>query len=159
MNVKPVIACLLTFTSYGTWLHGDERGSRDRKQGPIEPNKRLNRIRREQLKYSPITLNARMRKVVRLAIEGVCERRGWKLRINVRTNHVHCVIWADISGSQVLNTIKAWATRHLRESGLVPLERPIWTPRGGISEIRTSDGIERAVDYVLNRQGPALPEE
>lgn len=73
MNDKPVIACLLTFTSYGTWLHGDERGSRDRKQGPIEPNKRLNRIRREQLKYSPITLNARMRKVVRQAIEGVCE--------------------------------------------------------------------------------------
>ena len=159
MTEQPVIAYLITFTTYGTWLHGDQRGSHDRKQGPLEPDERLNRIRRDQLKYAPITLDARMRKVVRLAIQGVCEHNDWKLRINVRTNHVHCVIWASIPGSRVLNTIKAWATRRLRESEVVHANRPVWTSGGGLSEIRTSEGIERAVDYVLNRQGPDLPEE
>jgi len=91
------LAYLITLRTYGTWLHGDERGSMDRKHNvygtsKIKPNPVLHKSDTKQLRHPPVTLNARQRPVVEQAIREVCDHRPYVLRgINVRTNHVHAV--------------------------------------------------------------------
>src|SRR5258705_9147642 len=85
------LAYLISFRTYGTWLHGDERGSVNRKQNNygtprIAPNPRLQKAERKLLKHPPVTLDGYQRPVVEKAIREVCEHRGYKLlAINVRT--------------------------------------------------------------------------
>ena len=52
---------LITFRCYGTWLHGDERGSIDRfhnryKSPYLEPSDRRRELNRRKLKSAPVTL-------------------------------------------------------------------------------------------------------
>src|SRR5437764_184502 len=92
------LAYLITLRTYGTWLHGDERGSMDRKHNvygtpKISANHRLRKSDQGLLKHPPITLNAKQRQVVETAVREVCACRPYILRaINVRTNHVHTVV-------------------------------------------------------------------
>jgi REP element-mobilizing transposase RayT len=159
------LGCFLTFTTYGTWLHGDERGSVDRKEKManrkrIPHNPRLLKLRQDQLRYPPLTLDASMRKIVREAIEGYCKFKGWNLTaINVRTNHVHCVILSGEKSATILNGIKARATRLLREAGLVLPKRPVWTEGGNRRPIKDEAGLAGANTYVAVGQGPALPDD
>ena len=98
-NIFP-LAYLISFRTYGTWLHGDERGAMSRKQNKygtprIAPNPRLKEAEMKQLKHPPVKLEARHRPVVEKAIREVCTNRGYILRaINVRSNHVHAVVSA-----------------------------------------------------------------
>jgi hypothetical protein len=88
------LAYFISFRTYGTWLHGDERGSVSRKQNKygtarIASNKRLQRAERNLLKHPPVTLDAYQRPVVEKAVREVCDHRGYTLlAINVRTQHV-----------------------------------------------------------------------
>src|SRR5258708_38386433 len=89
---------LITFRCYGTWLHGDERGSIDRfhrrYKAPYLPrsDRRVD-LSLRKLKSQPSALDSRQRRIVDNAIRGVCKYREWLLHaINVRTNHVHTVV-------------------------------------------------------------------
>ena len=92
------LAYLITFRCYGTWLHGDERGSIDRfhnqYQTPYrEPSQNLHHFSTQNLKSEPISLDIQRREIVKNAIHEVCDYRNWLLRaINIRTNHVHLVV-------------------------------------------------------------------
>src|SRR5260370_3557958 len=91
------LAYLITFRCYGTWLHGDERGSVDREHHRYKspyalPNENRIRHNRHMLKCEPATLNAPQRASVELAIRDTCSHRGWVLHAcSGRTNHVHTV--------------------------------------------------------------------
>lgn len=157
------IAYLLTWTTYGTWLHGDERGSYDRKAKSrrskfLPPDIRFEALRRSQLKHPPLLIEPPMRRVVRVAIEGDCDYRNWHLyALNVRTNHVHAVLGYHADPSRMLQTLKGRATRKLREAGLVDPDRPVWTPSGSKTWLLDEDELRDAIVYVLHRQGPDLP--
>src|SRR5204863_8328271 len=91
-----VKAFLITFRCYGTWLHGDERGSVDRRfynrhgDPKIKPNTEMQSRKATQLKDEPFVLGTRERNVVDIAVREVCATRGYgSFGINVRTNHVH----------------------------------------------------------------------
>jgi len=68
---------LITFRCYGTWLHGDERGSIDRfhnrYQAPYLPcSDRRRDLNRRQLRSEPLILDARQRQSIDLAVREVC---------------------------------------------------------------------------------------
>src|SRR5690242_2884894 len=92
------LAVFFTFRCYGTWLHGDERGSVDRHNNGygsarVPSNSNWRKHNENLLLHPPVTLNAASRKSVEKAVRDLCEKRGWTLlAINVRTNHVHAVI-------------------------------------------------------------------
>ena len=161
-NVFP-LAYFVSFRTYGTLLHGDERGSVDRKQNKygtprIAPNKRLQTAERKLLKHPPIKLDAYQRPVVEKAIREVCKQRGYKLlAINVRTNHVHTVVSAQIKPEPILQAFQAYATRKLREAGLLARDVKPWSRHGSTPYLWKEKHVERAIDYVLNGQGDELP--
>lgn len=69
---------LVTFRCYGTWLHGDQRGSTDRfhkayKSPHIPPNETWRRHNAQRLKLEPVTLNAAQRASVEAAIQETCD--------------------------------------------------------------------------------------
>jgi REP element-mobilizing transposase RayT len=131
------LAYLLTFRCYGTWLHGDERGSVDRfhnqyKSALIKPNKNWQKYNAQNLKSLPVFLDAKRRESVESAIREVCVHKSWILRaINVRTNHVHTVVSiGQIKPEKVLNAFKAYTTRKMRENRCWELEKSPWVDKG-----------------------------
>ena len=100
------LAYLISFRTYGTWLHGDERGSMSRKHNKygtprIPHNPRLQKAELAQLKHPPVTLDGWQRPVVEAAIREVCQHRGyWLHAISVRTNHAHTVVSASMEPDQ-----------------------------------------------------------
>jgi REP element-mobilizing transposase RayT len=157
------LAYLISFRTYGTWLHGDNRGSTSRKQKKygtprIAPNRRLQRAELKQLQHPPIKLDSRQRPVVEQAAREVSTNRGYWLRaINVRTNHVHTVVSAAIKPEPILQAFQAYATRKLRQTGLLPEDVKPWTRHGSTPYLWKERHVERAIDYVVNGQGDELP--
>jgi REP element-mobilizing transposase RayT len=157
------LAYFISFGTYGTWLHGDARGSVSRKQNQygtphIAANPRLQRAELAQLKHPAIRLDSRQRPVVEQAIREVCTNRGYGLRaINVRTNHVHTVVSAAIEPEPILQAFQAYATRKLRRARLLPPNVKPWTRHGSTPYLWKERHVERAIDYVINGQGDELP--
>jgi REP element-mobilizing transposase RayT len=154
---------LITFVTYGTWLHGDERGSVDRDHNvPGTPllARAPNRQRRaaERLKYAPVRLDAARRRAVHQAIVDVVQHRSWTLHaLNVRTNHVHVVVTADQTPERAMNTLKAWATRRMVEAGVFVAGQKPWARHGSTGYLWKPDQVEAACRYVLEQQGADLP--
>jgi REP element-mobilizing transposase RayT len=159
------LAYLITFRCYGTWLHGDARGSIDRfrnlyKSPYIEPDKRWRQHNTNTLRSEPLTLSAAQRESVEKAIRETCTLRNWILRaINVRTNHAHVVVSiGDIKPERSLNAFKANATRQMRQDGCWQQPHSPWADKGSKRRLWNERSIERAIDYVINGQGDELPD-
>jgi hypothetical protein len=123
------LAYLITFRCYGTWLHGDARGSIDRNHNrsgtPVIPlNEAWERSAHSRMSGRPVTLSERQRAEVSGAINETASHRGWVLlQVNVRSNHLHAVVSAAAPGMKVVNDLKSWATRRLRVEGVVARRR------------------------------------
>ena len=158
------LAYLITFRSYGTWLHGDERGSVDRHRNRYESPRIAKtgpwfRANAQTLKHPPVTLDAARRRAVKAAIHETCAVRGWQLHaLNVRTNHVHIVVSAACEPERVLTALKAYATRQMRETGCWPREHSPWAEGGSRRYLWSESSVQSAVVYVLDGQGEPLPD-
>jgi len=158
------LAYLITFRCYGSWLHGDARGSIDRYHNQydtpfIPPDERWQQYNLRALERSPVELDTAQRTAVAAAIRLTCEIRGWRLRaINVRTNHVHTVVSASSRPGLVLNAFKANATRRMRETGCWTHAYSPWSDRGSKRYLWTPRSVGRAIEYVINGQGDKLPD-
>ncbi len=162
-NVGP-LAYLITFRTFGTWLHGDDRLSMDRHGKNIYgtpkvlPSRNLNSMMRENRTSTDFLLDGPCRGVVESAIRDVCSVRGYGLHpVHVRTNHAHSVVASSRKPEIVMNAFKSNATKELRLAGLVSADQQIWS-RGGSTRYLWKPGhVEGAVDYVLYGQGDDLP--
>jgi REP element-mobilizing transposase RayT len=158
------IAYLITFRTYGTWLHGDVRGSVDKAHNKFGGERAESSVLREQqsaikLKGEPVVLNAIQSRLIEATIREVCVFRGWKLyAINVRTNHIHVVVYARVAADRVLNVFKAYATRRLRENGAWLEKHSPWVDKGSKRNLWNADHLFHACEYVVNGQGGELPE-
>ena len=159
------LAYLITFRCYGTWLHGDERGSVSRfrnqyKSAYLPPEKNWVKTNVERLKGEVVTLDAGRREAVEKAVRETCDIRGWRLQaINVRTNHVHTVVSiGDKKPETALNAFKANATIKMRESGCWTSEKTPWVDKGSRRRLWNERSVELAIDYVINGQGDELPD-
>lgn len=160
-----VLAYFLTFTCYGTWKHGDERGSVDKEHNKFgqeycKPSLTRERVHSNKLQHEPVLIDAALRGVIETAIREVCENRGWKLyAINVRTNHVHVVVWSNIDPERTMSSFKAWATRRMREAGLIGKDSKFWTRHGSTRWVNTPKGLDAVCSYTRDGQGGELPKD
>src|SRR6267142_3651663 len=130
------LAYLISFRAYGTWLHGDRRGSVNRfhnRYGTprLPPNEGWKNYNWAALKQSPVRLGSRQRRAIEEAIRETCKTRKWDFwTTNVRTNHIHTVVSAQCKPEKILAAFKANATRKLREAGCWHSSRSPWVERG-----------------------------
>ena len=87
-----MIGCMLTWTTYGSWLQGDRRGYV--KDGEIlGGNEGLQRANQRQMKAQGVTLDMEQRLMVRDAVLQSAKKAGHEvLGLAVGTTHVHLLI-------------------------------------------------------------------
>lgn len=158
----PLLAYFISFRTYGSWLHGQEGsvdGDHNTPNGPfLPPNPDWEERNRARLTHPPLELDAERRFVVDATIRGVCRHRGWNLHaLHARTTHVHAVVSSGRAPERVLNDFKAYATRRMREAGVLECGAEPWSHHGSTRYLNTEDSFAEAVHYVLCEQGEPLP--
>ncbi|MBN2560805.1 MAG: transposase, partial [Phycisphaerae bacterium] len=159
---------LLTWTTYGTWLPGDERGFvgrvPDDKGGHVihnlpgepydadEPSLRVDAKRK--LKGPVVRLIGEHARVCIKAFHEVCERYDLTIYAGaIMANHVHLVVSsAESEGPRLLNLFKGVSSRRL---GQVFGRQPSgswWTTGGSRRLLPNERALDKAVDYVRNQE-------
>lgn len=155
-------AYFITWTCYGTRLHGDDQGSVDRNHNTygtplLSPSPERVELERSQMSSPPFVLDAFRRPIVNDTIIKHLAHRGWVLHaLHVRTTHVHVVVSAKIEPETIMGQLKAWSSRRIREAGLASQQAKIWTPHGSTKYLWEVDSIAAAKRYVLDMQGSPL---
>ena len=151
-NTAEPLAYFMTWTTYGTWLPGDERGWSRKKEGQQEASPLVEEINASRMKEPAFVLDTEQRAIVEATIGAHCEIRNWTLHaVSARSNHVHVVVTArGYSPDTVMRQFKAWCTRKLRDAG-VP-RKNVWTESGSRRWINRESDLHTAIDYVVNAQ-------
>ena len=146
---------LVTFSCYGTHLHGDERGSwNDGAWQPPQPV--FAAVMRQLMVQDPYELTAVERPVVLGALVEVCQHRGWSLQAaHVRSTHVHVVLVISTTTERALSSLKAAATKALNMADRQRTRRR-WSDRGSILAVRTPEAVTGAIRYVRDSQGDPM---
>ncbi|MCK5920935.1 MAG: transposase, partial [Methylococcales bacterium] len=157
MYNKP-LAYFITFTAYGTWLHGDSRKSivvENHSTKLIEPQESFLRHEQQKLKHPVVMFDEKMRRAILEAIMERCLWKQWHLyAAHVRSNHVHVIVNSTDPIDKVMASLKAWATRKLRQSGY---DFPkVWTRHGSTKYIFTREKMLEKIHYVVHEQGEMM---
>lgn len=160
-NPDGVLAFFITFRTYGTWLHGDGRGSVHRTGDNVYGSRRARQnegLRRREVleaKSKPVRFGEDAREIVGKAIMEVCEVREWMLQVlSVQVDHVHAVVTGNGKPEVMMADFKRYATRALRNAGLCEGEK-VWSRHGSTKWVWSEDELERVCGYVKEMQ--ALP--
>jgi REP element-mobilizing transposase RayT len=162
------LAYFLTWTTYGTWLPGDERGWVEYRHGMQLPDPIVEREAAARMTEDACLLDHEQRRLVETTIADHCLVRGWNLHaVNCRSNHVHVVVTANRHPKDVREQFKAWCTRRLKgleqerrcSDGADPSPRreeaireEWWSERGSGRYINDEDGLEAVIHYVRDAQ-------
>jgi hypothetical protein len=157
------LAYFITFSTYGTWLHGTDKGngSVDRHHNVfgtpfIAPDDQREERAADRMTDPPYVLNEPARTVVRDAVVELCTEKGWTLlALHVRTNHVHVVVSAEREAGRLMSDLKARASRELNRSG-TDANAKRWTRHGSTRHLFDGASVAAAVVYVLDEQGPPM---
>jgi REP element-mobilizing transposase RayT len=146
------LAYFLTWTTYGSWLPGDERFWTSRNHGHQPPDDRIKRFSKSLMKEESVLLSDREREIVEQAIKDHCELKKWNiLAINVRTNHVHVVLECDIDPKTAMQQFKMWATRRLNDESKHQRKK-CWSRGGSVKILHTDESVENTVRYTVEGQ-------
>ena len=163
MTDAPVpLAYLITFTCYGTHLHGAEAGSVDRYHNtPGTPHLAADgaRVRVEQARMSQpaYQLNGKGRQRALQTIIDVSAHRTWALfAAHVRATHIHTVVHAHAAPERVMNDFKAYISRRLTERGNEATDRKRWSRHGSTRYLWKPVDVEAAIRYVVHEQGEPM---
>ena len=146
------IAIFSTWTTYGTWIPGDERGwfmnGRFRKADDL-------RMFESALIMTDIAarFDAAQRRIVESTITDHCAVRGWILHaVNCRTNHVHVAVTAPATKIDVPRVqFKAWCSRWLNDHA-PKTRKNWWTERGWDEYVDDVESLETVIAYVRDGQ-------
>jgi REP element-mobilizing transposase RayT len=147
------IGYFFTWTTYGTWLPGDDRGWNKKGEADIQPP---NSLRLEtavaEMKETAFLLSEGDRQIVVETIRAHCEIRAWKLHgLNARTNHVHVVVTTPgYPPETVRDQFKAWCTRKLQPNHHG--RQRFWTEGASCRWINHEDDLEAAIEYTIEAQ-------
>lgn len=153
------LAYLITFRTYGTWLHGDDRSSVGRNGMNLYRAPKFERSvpfvenMRAAQRQPSLTFVKIQRECVDEAIHEVCSHRNYLLRaLNVRTNHVHATVSASVAPEKIANDFKTYATRKLRTECVLDRGVKVWSRGASTRYLWKPDHVLAAVDYVLYGQ-------
>jgi REP element-mobilizing transposase RayT len=160
---------LLTWTTYGTWLPGEERGfvsnvrvgpgPEVRHNDPGTPYDRamagLRAAAQAQMKGEPVALTGEQAEAVVAHLNETAKYRGWTLlAAAVMWNHAHVVVAApgDPDPAVLLRDFKSYAARRLNQKWGKPASGTWWTESGSRRKLPDDAAIIGAVEYVAAEQ-------
>jgi REP element-mobilizing transposase RayT len=152
-------AYFITFTTYGTRLHGDQRGTVDRENNQFDTplcktNHNLNWHMKKQSKQSQIILTDEQRQAVLTAIKNTCQHNNWQLfAAHVRSNHIHLIVKSGSPPEKIMSTLKSFSTKALNKQRGTKRNKTYWTRHGSTRYIWCSDFLYPAMQYVIDGQG------
>jgi REP element-mobilizing transposase RayT len=158
------LAYFITFSTYGTWLHGTAKGkgSVDQEHNKfgeefVDPDPQMERQSREAMTQPAHIMKAEERVIVKDAIVALCDEKGWCLfALHVRSNHVHVVVAADRDPGRIMSDMKARASKDLSRAGFGDATRKRWTRHGSTLHLFDKAAVADKLDYTLNRQGTPM---
>lgn len=136
----------MTFTTYGTWLQGDERGYvKDGEK--LDGNTALLDANRRAMKRQSVRLYGSAKEIVRQAILNEAQEMNQRVyAILVWSNHVHVVAEnIDVLIGKVVGRYKAAATKALRGKGF---EDKVWTKGYNTRFCYDEEALRRRIAYV-----------
>jgi REP element-mobilizing transposase RayT len=159
---------LLTWTTYGTWLPGDERGfvgsvkvgdSRAIHNQPGTDYDRklrgLTQFAERNQKAAAVRLTRQQAATVANQIRSTATFRQWKIgAFAVMANHVHVVVGVpgDPAPSTLLRDFKSFCSRELnRTEGAT---KRWWTQSGSTRKLPDESAVIAAIRYVRNQSHP-----
>ena len=151
------LAWYLTWTTYGTWLHGDPRGSYLGSRF-LTADLTLEVSMREEMTEDAVYLTDAQRALVDATLVSECAAQSWVLHArNVRTNHVHMVVSAPRDGEKVRSRLKAVASDALSNNEGLPMagkngRRRWWTEKGNVVAVETERSLGETATYVRDLQ-------
>jgi len=153
------IAYFITWTCYGTWMPGDDRGWTKWHKGDRIAQPLLADWCRKKMVESPVLLSSMQRVMVSKAVVEHCTFRKWQLyAADCRSNHCHVVVASPgYFGELVRDQLKSWSTRKLREHetrtlGSNPARKRWWTRKGSVRHLFDEPSLDAAVAYTLEAQ-------
>ena len=156
-----------TWTTYGTWLPGDERGhvshtlqatgdwdQRVNSVGapPASGHERTRELARSLMKHDAVMLNLEQAMQVAIALVDAVAKRGWRIgRAAIMANHVHVVTFdTPPDGVAVRRILKGTTQAALTDRAGAPQR---WWTAGGSDRYKNDDAaIENALRYVENQE-------
>jgi REP element-mobilizing transposase RayT len=163
-------AWLLTWTTYGTWLPGDKRGSVTRIRESPAPRQMhnapgtpydgrmpgLEAAAQQSLKGPPIFLDRAQAERITAQFKESAKCRGWRLLASaVMRNHVHLVVLADdsVKSADLVRTFKSYASRALNADSPKPAGGRWWTTSASRRPLPDERAIQAAVRYAREQSG------
>jgi REP element-mobilizing transposase RayT len=159
------LAYFLTWSTYGTWLPGDERGWVEYRRGWQLPDPIHKLESQARMTEDACSLDMEQRELVEQTITDHCRIRGWQLHaVNCRTNHLHVAVSANRDPDEVRLQCKASCTRRLKEldakrlgskraGTTVPaVRRNWWAERGSRRFVNDEASLQRVVSYICDGQ-------
>jgi len=145
---RKMIAYMITWTTYGSWLQGDERGYV--KNGTIlDANENLKRANQEQQKFPTVKLNANQKQIAKNVIEQEAKRIDHKIHaLAICSNHVHIILQkANEPIESIVARYKNKSTHALKAEGF---EGKIWTRGYNKKFLYNIDKLKSTIQYVQN---------
>jgi len=142
----------LTWTTYGTWLQGDERGYV--KNGEIlEVDASLADSSRHRLAKDPVVLTQYQRKIVKGAIRAKADEIGQQIfALAVCSNHVHIVAgYTTKDPGLIVRHYKMAPQMVLRNAGFAGR---LWTKGFDKRFCFDEQSLRRRIDYVISHNKP-----
>jgi len=137
---------MLTWTTYGSSLQGDERGWV--KDGRVlQPDIRLYLTNKQKLKSKPVTLNESQRRLVKEAIFTEAERINHRIcALAVCSNHVHIVAEPCLESiPRIVQRYKRVSTYALQKNGF---NGKVWTKGYDKRYCFDVKDLENVINYV-----------
>lgn len=162
---------LLTWTTYGTWLPGDTRGSITSVHNEPGPRRRhnipgtlpepamsgLRTSARKLLKCEPIRFSREQAQSVVEQFRETVAFREWQLvAAAVMANHCHVIVGVpgDPEPEILLRDFKSYSSRRLNKSWPRPMSDTWWTESGSKRILKGDLAIFGAARYVRDQEFP-----
>lgn len=146
-----IIGYMITWTMYGRWLQGDERGYV--KKGEVLPkNKSLRKANIARQAGETVKLNQKERRIVLKAIEDEAKRLGQKMySIAVCSNHIHLVLGYDEREiGELVRNYKNAGYFALRKNGFIGR---VWTKGYDKRYCYDEESLKARTKYVVGHKG------
>ena len=149
------IRYFITWTTYGTWLPGDERGWRTRDESGKLAQPFLKKWCETKLTEKPFLMERIHRKKVERKCEEHAEHRSWDLpAVKACSNQVHLAVEVGdgYGPKKVRDQFKANATNCLKRGVDSIARTKFWTKGGDVEVINSDEDWESVQIYILEAQ-------